>query len=332
MIDLISTKAIKNIALVGISKNAGKTTLINALIHNFPNHKWAVLSTGIDGESEDRVYKTPKPLVNIFPGNLFCCDQQWIDFHAGAISILSCKQYAGRKLYIAKAESELKTQITGPSSVLHQKDIIRHMHHLGANKVLVDGSLDRKSIALSDNINALILAVGASFGSTEQIIEELGRLRLLRDIAKADLNPYLCSKLKSSKFILYKKTNTWQNTHLCSLIHNEKDVITLLAEKPKLLYIPTSITDSLFEAIGKAVEQSQTQLMIRHPECLKLNTINLKRFLARIPTYCLIPFKLRAFALNSTAVGKFPISADSFRAEIRQAFPNEVFFDVMELQ
>lgn len=331
MKDMISARAIRNIALVGISKNAGKTTLLNGILRAHPEFSWAVLSTGIDGETEDRVYKTPKPQVQLPPGCLFCCDATWLGFHGSAVTILTSKEYAGRLLYIARAEAFLDTQITGPSSVLHQNDVIRLMHRLGAKKVLIDGSLDRKSIALEDTIDMLILSVGASFGSTEQIIGELERLISLRDIPVADLSKDERGRLKQSQTIMLKKKGRWRDTGISSLIRHEKMLIKLLELHPESLYLPTSLTDTVFEKLIKAFSEPRLNLLFRHPECIKLSPALLSKLFGSCAISCLIPFKIRAFVLNSTAVGKDPVPADSFRSIIREAFPQETFIDLLEL-
>ena len=53
--ELISTWTLKTIALVGISKNSGKTTLLNGILKLYPDISWGVMSTGLDGESRDRI-------------------------------------------------------------------------------------------------------------------------------------------------------------------------------------------------------------------------------------------------------------------------------------
>ncbi len=329
---MISTGVMRNIALVGISKNSGKTTLLNGILAAHPEQRWAVLSTGIDGETEDRVFKTPKPRVRLHPGCIFCCDSAWLDTHKSAVTVLYSKEYAGRALYLARAETALETQITGPSSVRQQREIMLLMHRYGADKVLVDGSLDRKSIALEKSIDMLILAIGASFGTTEQIILELQRLLILREIPLAELSRYETKRLESSENILFRLNGRWWDSRMQSLIRKEKEVLKLLERNPQALYIPTSLTDAVYERLSGAFAAKDVRLVIRHPECLKLSLPILNQLVRDNRLSCLIPFKIKAFALNSTAVGKEPVAAEQFRQEIRGAFPQETFYDVMELQ
>lgn len=328
---LISARATRNIALVGISKNSGKTSLLNAILAGSPSLGWAVMTTGIDGEEKDLVFKTHKPQVALYPGMLFCCDAQSLDALCSKVQVLSALTYSGRKLFLAKALHPLKTQITGPPSVLQQAKLMAQFRALGARKVLVDGSLDRKSIAMEDAIDALILLVGASYGSIEQIITELKRLIMLRDLPQAELTGYQVRRLKQAEGILIKHKSRWQCSKIESLIQHEKELMQLLELGPQAIYIPTSLTDSIYKKLSKSLAASNPKIIFRHPECIKLSKQHLQNFLKNCQVYCLIPFKIKAFALNSTAIGKSAIAADDFRQQIRAAFPKETFFDIMEI-
>ncbi|MCB5272031.1 MAG: CobW-like GTP-binding protein [Candidatus Cloacimonetes bacterium] len=331
MKNLITARATRNLALVGISKNSGKTSLLNAILADFPSLKWAVMTTGIDGEEKDLVFKTHKPQVSLHTGMLFCCDAQSLDALCSKIQVLSAFTHSNRKLFLAKALQPLKTQITGPSSVLQQAKLMAHFRALGAQKVLVDGSLDRKSIAMEDAIDALILLVGASYGSIEQIITEVKRLIMLRDLPQAELSSYQFRRLKRADEILIKHKSRWQGSKIESLIQHEKQLMELLERETKALYIPTSFTDSLYEKLAKPLAKGELKIIFRHPECLKLSKLHLQNFLKSCQVTCLIPFKIKAFALNSTAIGKDAVAADDFRQQIRAAFPDETFFDIMEI-
>ena len=52
----ISRDDIRIIAIAGICKNAGKTSLLNAILGAKPDISFGVLSTGIDGEDLDTVF------------------------------------------------------------------------------------------------------------------------------------------------------------------------------------------------------------------------------------------------------------------------------------
>jgi len=331
MKELISPGAIRNIALVGISKNAGKTTVLNYILRALPNVSWGIFSTGIDGETEDSVFKTPKPQLTLNPATIFCCDATWLNIHRSAVRVLSSVQYAGRKLFVARSETALETQITGPSAVSHQRQLISLMHRLGAEKVLVDGSLDRKSIALEEAIDMLILSIGASFGSAMQINLELRRILSLKDIPQASLSSYERKRLQGSESILIKKNGFWRETGFISLIKHEQEISGLLEQAPNAIYIPGSLTELVYVKLSRAFSRANTEIIVRHPECLKLELKQLQQLCTQNELKCLIPLRIKAFALNSTAIGKDPVGAEIFRQELRTAFPQLSFFDCMEI-
>jgi len=332
MKELISTGANRSIALVGISKNSGKTTLLNSILHDYPEHDWGVFSTGSDGEEKDRLFKTPKPRVELPAGTFFCCDALTLDAHGSSVELLASSSYSGRKLFIARAIHSVDTQITGPSTTKQQTKIVQKLFSLGAEKVIIDGSLDRKSIALEDEVDALVLCIGASFGDPQQIINEIRRLLLLRDIPKIDSGNYLRTRFTSAQGILTQRQGKWYESGIQSLINHEKKIMEDLNSETTALFVPTSFTDSLYDKLGKAIAQSGIDLIFRHPECIKLSLAKLQKLMDHTRISTLIPFKLKAYALNSTAIASDPIAADIFRQEIRAAFPQISFIDIMEVR
>jgi len=332
MKELISTGALQTIALVGISKNSGKTTLLNSILRESPNLAWGVFSTGSDGEEMDRLFKTPKPQVYLPPGALFCCDAQTLDQCGSGVELLKSEIYTGRKLYIAKAMIPLATQITGPSTVQKQMHMVLTMRSLGAKKILIDGSLDRKSIALEDDVDAILLLIGASFGKLDEIIGEIQRLLLLKSIPVSSRSKYIKDNFPNAEETLIERGDTWYKSGLKSLINHEKALKELLDDDVSALYIPTSITDNIYDKVIGNIMDLKPELIVRHPECLKLSKDRLDTLLHKVSVRCLIPFKIIAFALNSTAIASDPIEADKFRTTIREHFPDQKFIDTMELE
>jgi hypothetical protein len=323
----------KKLAIVGICKNAGKTTVLNAIMQHYNSFIWGVMSTGRDGEAEDVLFKTPKPRVHIHRHSIFCADALCMDAHGAAISILkkTAWQSGGKALWIARAERDIETEIGGPQSVTAQIACASELLNLGADKVIIDGSLDRKSIALSDSLDALILAVGASFGDMDAIQAELLRLLSLSAIpCFNDASASVRKRLLDSETIHIKRQGKWHNTELKSLIGADKQLLSLLSEagNPSHIYLPGAYTGSINTRLGKHLN---LQIVFRHPECIKLPATELQAFIDKHRPQCLIPFNIKAITLNSHAVGASPIDADSLRQNLRQRFPNPELIDIMEV-
>jgi len=326
----ISQGRTKLIAIVGICKNAGKTTVLNALLKQHALN-WGVLSTGRDGESEDLVFRTPKPKVNIPPGSLFCCDTITLDQLGSQVAIRAKNTWENnRKLWIVQAEQELDTEITGPGNAAAQLDCAAKMLALGADKIIIDGSLDRKSIVLNAQIDAVLLVAGASFGTQTAILEELERL-----IALSGIKPYqglaaLHQHLGSPPEIMFKAHKRWHNSGLHSLLGHEKQVAELLALNPEAVYIPGAYSSLAHSRLGKKL--GAVELIFRHPECLKLDKAELDSLLTQHLVSCEVPFRIKAIAVNAHGVGASDLASDELLQAVRSRFPQLSIFDTMELQ
>jgi hypothetical protein len=320
----------KIVAIVGICKNAGKTTVLNALIRQY-SICWGVLSTGRDGETEDLLFKTPKPRVQLPSGSLFCCDQQTLEGHGSRISILAkVKWHKGnRSLWLARADADLDTEITGPGTAAAQLDCAWQLLNLGAEKVLIDGSLDRKSIVLNKAVDVIILVAGASFGSTQSIISELNRLMSLARIKQYNYDNEMIGTFSSGQEIMLKFDGKWTASGLKSLFVNDKEITAFLERKPEAIYIPGAFSDHVYQHLSHPLEQ--IELIFRHPECLKLDKTNLESLLSTHKVSCLIPFPIQAIAVNAHGVGKNDIPSDELLWEIKRNFPGLPVIDVMEL-
>ncbi len=332
----LGDESVRVIALAGICKNAGKTTLLNHFLRMSEQQRCGVFSTGIDGEETDTVFHTPKPSVRLASGQLFCCDTPTLDGHGSAVSILE-KLRAGtalRPLWLARTEIPVETAVTGPSSVRAQISVLRRMQSNGAQRVFIDGSLDRKSIALSEAVDAVAVLAGASFGSVSAIRSELRRLELLNQLERPPEIPAKSAWdrfLRHSEHLCAKNGELWQETPLASLIGTDTELKKLLEGKPEAHYIPGALTDALWAKLRHPWRESGVQLLFRHPECLKLTLPKLEQFLAEFDPKVLVPFKIRAFALNSLALGAPETDADEWRQKLRGAFTHLALPDIREL-
>ena len=329
---LISTEASGTIALVGISKNSGKTTLLNAILAEDPDENWAVISTGLDGESQDRIYKSPKPSVLIPENSYFCTDSLALSTLGSKVSILDSQLYSGRKLWYLKAEEDLETEITGPSNVSQQIEMTQRMRALGARRVLIDGSLDRKSIAFEPSVDSIVLLIGASFGSIESVVQELKRLEQLIALPLFESSKHISKRLLASAKLMYQTKGRWRASEFESLFQSEVKMQELLSLKPDKIYIPSAYSSLVHKRIFSALKESPAELIFRHPQALALTYKELLTLIKAKSPKVLIPFKVKLFALNPWAVGQIPQDANLYRDKIRRAFPHLKFLDIMELQ
>ena len=167
----------KTISIVGMAKNAGKTTALNYLIEEAMDEGLVlgITSTGRDGESTDLVTGTDKPRVFLDTDTIVSVPTQLYDLADAGLEILKMTEYGSSigQIMLCRVVNSGYVQIAGPViNASHQK-MCEEMLDLGAELVLIDGAIDRKSIAAPGTSDAIILSTGAVLSrSMKKVIEE----------------------------------------------------------------------------------------------------------------------------------------------------------------
>ncbi len=314
--------------IAGICKNSGKTSFLNWVLAQNSKYPFGVLTTGRDGEEIDLVYGNPKPAVRLPASTIFSSTSGAIDKLGSAVDVLQKLPFqAGtKKLWLLKALRDLETEIVGPANALAQVQTAELMQTLGAEIVLIDGSLDRKSIALNDKVKGIFLVVGSSFGDIDKISFELARLVQLSHIPEYTNNHTSLNEDSVS----FCQENRWQDMKINSLLGNEQEVMNILAhEKPDKLYIPGAISDTVLNGIKPALKDIR-DIITRHSLQLHLNKTNLEYLVSSHNMYTLKPFRIVAIIVNSWSVKGNHLDSKILRDRIRQQVNSVPVIDICE--
>ncbi len=155
----------KSISIVGMCKNAGKTTALGRLIAASADKRIGLSSIGRDGESTDLATGTEKPAVSVPAGTLFATAEYLIPLCTVSRTVLELSDVLtplGR-VAVLRADSGGRVQIAGPSTVLQMQHIARSMRLLGAERILIDGAIFRRSIASPALSDAVVFSAGAAY-------------------------------------------------------------------------------------------------------------------------------------------------------------------------
>ncbi len=157
----------KTVVMLGMCKNAGKTTALCRLIRELggaDTEPLAMTSIGRDGESRDLVTGTEKPPIYMFEGMLAATARELLPLADVSREILM-----GTGLYtslgevmIFRARSDGFVQLAGPGIVEHLEPLKVMLREFGAGRLLIDGALSRKSPAAAAAGGAVVLSTGAS--------------------------------------------------------------------------------------------------------------------------------------------------------------------------
>jgi hypothetical protein len=170
-------------AVVGLSKNAGKTTVVNHLLARL-RQPLAIASLGLDGEARDALTGLAKPSVCPPAGTLVLTASALADGAEGTFPIVAELPYetATGRVVVCRAAGDGAIRVSGPTSLEELDGALAWLRRAGAERVLLEGALSRLGPAAPDRCDAVVLACGAAAaarGALEEAVRgALARLRL----------------------------------------------------------------------------------------------------------------------------------------------------------
>ncbi len=184
---------IQTLSIVGMCKNAGKTTVLNWLLsHMGCERVLGLTSIGRDGESTDVVTGTEKPGIFVPEGTLIATAKDMLklcDVTKEVLWTTGIPTPLG-EVVILKAMSAGWVQLAGPSIVSQLKTVSELFFALGAKQVIIDGALGRKSLGARSVADGIILCTGASYDRRmEKVVEDTAAFYRILNLPKAQTIP-----------------------------------------------------------------------------------------------------------------------------------------------
>jgi hypothetical protein len=262
----------KTLSIVGMAKNAGKTTALNYLIDEAMDEglRLGITSTGRDGELIDLVTGTDKPRIFIETGTLVSIPSKLYELADAGLEILSMTGYStplGQILICRAAESGY-VQIAGPLNVKDHKKLCREMLSLGADLVLIDGAVDRKSVAAPGISDGVILATGAVISrSLKKVVEEtqhVANLYGLPMLADEPAKGIILDHQDRDQIILIDRQHQFKFLNLKTGLSASRFLDEIIDDQTAFVYIPGALTQSVVSDIHPA-RFKQLQFIIKDP-------------------------------------------------------------------
>ena len=133
---------VKTMSIVGMCKNAGKTTMLNWMLHHDRlRGTLGLTSIGRDGESTDVVTGTEKPGIFVREGTLIATARDMLRLGDVTTEILETTGIPTPlgEVVILRARSAGNVQLAGPSITSQLREVSRMFFDLGADKSIIDG-------------------------------------------------------------------------------------------------------------------------------------------------------------------------------------------------
>lgn len=323
------------LSIVGMAKNSGKTTALNYLIEEAMDEGLVlgITSTGRDGESTDLVTGTDKPKVFLDVGTIVSVPVKLYDLSDAGLEILSMTNYStalGQIMICRVAESGY-VQIAGPVNTKDHKKMCEQMTALGAEMILIDGAIDRKSIAAPDTSDAIILATGAVLSrSLKKVVEEtvhivsLYRLPVLED---GKIRELITSNNESEKIMLVKG-NEIKILDLKTGLAASSILDEAMDEDTDYIYIPGALTKSVVHDIHPS-KLKRTQFILKDPtkifiDPLPWQQLRKKGFFVKV----LQNIEVAALTVNPYAPMGYSFEHEELLAEMQKALRDIPVIDV----
>ncbi len=289
MLDLFENH--KVISIVGMAKNVGKTTTLNYLLKKmYQKKKVGLTSLGRDGELNDIVFNHPKPRIYVECGTIIatttmCLKQS--DITKQILYTTGINTALGEVL-IVRALSDGYVNISGPSFNVEMKKVVDMLQLYGADLILVDGAINRLSIARDDISDGTVLCTGASYsGDIEKVVNDtlhIANLFTLPEISD-ELKEQFSTILNKSPISVVNRKVDVRYFNIDTTLNNSKEIIGQLTKSDQYLLINGVITDNLLNTILLNHKQiKDLTLITTHPtKCLfqketyeKINKINVR--------------------------------------------------------
>lgn len=243
----------ESVSLIGMCKNAGKTTTLNQLIAELKQNgvSFGATSVGRDGESTDLVTNTVKPGIFVYKGTIvataadllkYCDTTKEILYSTGIYTPMG-------EIIVFRALTDGFVQIAGPSMTTQLADVSDIIRPYGVEKILIDGALGRKSLCSKKVSQSTILCTGASYHKDMRTV--------IRDTA------YTCELLRLPQASFEVPTELWNQNDIKYIPVYDKEDIKLPKERltvekiwrkgaenpPEYIVVQGGLTDAMVKTL-----------------------------------------------------------------------------------
>ena len=275
-------------ALLGMCKNAGKTTALNRLIREWQAAEGpglALTSIGRDGESTDLVTGTDKPPIYLYRGMLAATAKGLLarcDVSREILAATGLFTSLG-EVIIFRAQSDGFVQLAGPAIVEHMKQLGEQLRDLGAKRILLDGALSRLSPLGGIPGGVCLLSTGAS---------------LDRDMDKV----------------------IRETAHVARLLNLKREEAV---EESETMNLPGAFTErQATELIRSSALKRIRQIRVRDSSCLLLKRESFEALTGRGIVFSVDkPARLGGITVNPVSAGGWRFEAGAFLEKMQEAVP-----------
>lgn len=323
LFDLVESSALPRIAVIGLVKNAGKTTVVNALM-NGVHRRFGLTSLGLDGERTDHLTGLAKPRIVPAPGTLVATTTGSLDrsrYQMRIVAELPFRTALGRVVIGIAGDDGGAVEVSGPTTLRQVRVTADRLRELGAEQVFVDGAINRLGSASPRVTDAVIMATGAMVADRlDEVVEttratlEMLTLPQTDNVVRKALRGH---DPAATRLLSLDAAGETRSIHLPSLIGHgvaaareieRLDTTTLIAGGA----ITGEFVDDLLRVLSP---RRELRLVVRDATVLILPALDVARLRRRLTLEVLHPLRVLAVTTNP------------FR--LPQPYNHKLFFDAV---
>lgn len=325
------------VALVGLAKNTGKTVTLGAILGELEarGETIGVTSLGRDGESSDVLDDAiAKPPIRLPPMALVATTDRLLErsgVHAEVPARTEHRTPLGR-VVVARLLERGTVEVAGPVAAQDVGEVVETMRRLGAGRVLVDGSIDRRAGASPRLADGVVLSTGAVLSAD---LDQLARrtraavdLLTLAAVSDAGLRAR-AEELDASALLLDEGSVPLDS----SLVHDRVEgIVPLLRGRSdvRAVVVRGALCEPLLEQIGRARRGAPLTVVADDATRVFLGRGTCARHRSRgVVLAVLHAIPLLAVTTNPVAPLRHRFDAGELRARIAAELPGVPVLDVL---
>ncbi len=324
----------RRIAIVGVAKNCGKTTTLNALsawAHDI-DRTVGLASVGIDGETSDVLLGTSKPPVVVQEG-------QWLVSAENALHSSSAElEYATDlgietplgNLVVARVLSAGEVILAGLRHKADLKLAAEQLEQHGADLVLIDGAYGRVVAAHSDITDGVILSTGAVISpNVHRVAEKTNALVQRLSFPKIDV-PWQIDLMQSA---IEDERTLMGGESISAIQLPARSALVGLPKARKMwsrdvsaIAIPGLVSDRVGEELTRYGGHGRT-LLVPDGTVVQCDAKVLKKLLRSFEIRALSASPVLAISLNPTSIQGHVLSEPVISQLLSSQWPNIPIFN-----
>jgi len=328
------------VSVVGMAKNAGKTSALNDILYSAFDEgvRLGLTSIGRDGERVDVVTCTEKPMIYIERGTLIATAESLFHCSEAKLEVLEMTDYPSSlgRIVIARAVSSGNVEIGGPVTNQEIRAVSERMLAFGAELVLVDGALDRVSSASPAITDATILSTGAVLSrDMNKVIEQsIHRVHLLQLETLQDPVVRMLAEecLAERQIAVIDDAFEVRTVEAKTALGAGIKIAEVLDEHARYIVLPGSlVTKTMRDLLAASSHFKGVTLIVRDATKIFVDSRDWQLFKrAGLSVKVLDPIRVLAVTINPYAPQGYYFDPKTFRRRMSEDLLPIPVFDVME--